>query len=189
MAAMANRPEEQALVERFCRGEDSAFDRIVEVHEAEVAALAYRLLGWPQDIDDVVQEVFVAAFKGLKRFRGDCSLRTWLFAITVSKCRTHRYRRLLRLRRVPMDEELHPFSDRGADGPAIDAESAMRIRRAVRALPAKYREAIVLRYLQGMETVDICDLLRITNNALQVRLNRARKQLREVLGDWIEQKS
>jgi RNA polymerase sigma-70 factor (ECF subfamily) len=108
MTAMANRPEEQALVERFCRGEDSAFDRIVEVHGAEVAALAYRLLGWRQDVDDVVQEVFVAAFKGLKRFRGDCSLRTWLFTITVSKCRTHRYRRLFRLRRVTMDnEELH----------------------------------------------------------------------------------
>ena len=189
MAAMANRPEEQALVERFCRGEDSAFDRIVEVHEAEVAALANRLLGWPQDVDDVVQEVFVAAFKGLKRFRGDCSLRTWLFTITVSKCRTHRYRRLFRLRRVTMDnEELHPSSDQGADGPVIDAESAMRVRRAVRALPAKYREAIVLRYLQGMEPAEICELLRITNNALQVRLNRARKQLKEILGEWIEQK-
>jgi RNA polymerase sigma factor (sigma-70 family) len=190
MSAMANRSEDEALVARFRRGEDSAFDRIIEVHGAEVAALAYRLLGWRQDADDVVQEVFIAAFKGLKRFRGDCSLRTWLFTITISKCRTHRYRRLLRFRQVAVDdEELHPSSDRGADGPAIDAEDAMRVRRAVRSLPAKYREAVALRYLQGMETAEICELLRISNNALEVRLNRARKRLREVLGEWVEQKS
>jgi RNA polymerase sigma-70 factor (ECF subfamily) len=188
MAAMANRPEDEALVERFCRGEDSAFDRIVEVHGAEVAALAYRLLGWQHDVDDVVQEVFVAAFKGLKRFRGDCSLRSWLFTITISKCRTHRYRRLFHLRRVTMDDEFHPSSDHGADGPIIEAENAMRVRKAVRALPVKYREAVVLRYLQGMELAEICALLRITTNTLQVRLNRARKQLKEVLGEWVEQK-
>jgi RNA polymerase sigma factor (sigma-70 family) len=190
MAAMVTRSEEQALVARFCRGDDSAFDRIMEVHGAEVAALAYRLLGWPQDVDDVVQEVFIAAFKGLKRFRGDCRLRTWLFTITVSKCRSHRYRGVFRLRRVTMEEEeLHPSSLRAADAPAIDAENAIRVRRAVRALPAKYREAVVLRYLQGMEIAEICELLRITNNSLQVRLNRARKQLKETLGEWVEQKS
>ncbi len=190
MAAMVDRSEDEALVARFRRGEDSAFDRIVEVHGAEVAALAYRLLGWRQDAEDVVQEVFIAAFKGLKRFRGACSLRTWLFTITISKCRTQRYRRLLRFRQVTMDEEdLHPSSERGAEGPVLDAENALRVRKAVRNLPAKYREAVALRYLQGMEIADICTLLRISNNVLQVRLNRARKQLREVLGKWVEQKS
>jgi RNA polymerase sigma-70 factor, ECF subfamily len=187
MSAMANRSEDEALVARFCRGEDSAFDRIVEVHEAEVAALAYRLLGWRQDADDVVQEVFIAAFKGLKRFRGDCSLHSWLFTITISKCRTHRFRRFLRLRRVPIeDDELHPSSGRGADGPAIEAENAVRVREAVRNLPVRYREAIVLRYLQGMEPAEICELLRISNNVLQVRLNRARKQLKEAMSKWME---
>jgi RNA polymerase sigma-70 factor, ECF subfamily len=187
MSAMVTRSEELALVERFCRGEDSAFDRIVEVHGAEVSALACRLLGWSGDADDVVQEVFIAAFKGLRRFRGDCSLRTWLFTITVSKCRTHRYRRVFRLRRVAVDDESpHLSCDRSAEVPLVDAENAVRVRTAVRALPAKYREAIVLRYLQGMEPAEICEMLRISANALQVRLNRARKQLKEVLGEWIE---
>ena len=66
MSAMAKVTEEQDLVERFRRGDDSAFDRIVEQHAAEVAALANRLLGWPGEVDDVVQEVFVAAFLGLQ---------------------------------------------------------------------------------------------------------------------------
>jgi hypothetical protein len=66
MSAMAKITEEQALVERFRRGDDSAFDRIVEWHSAEVAALANRLLGWPGDVDDMVQDVFVAAFVNLK---------------------------------------------------------------------------------------------------------------------------
>ena len=77
MSAMAKVTEELALVERFRRGDDSAFEEIVEQHAAEVAALANRLLGWPGDVDDVVQEVFVAAFLGLKKFRGESSLRTW----------------------------------------------------------------------------------------------------------------
>ena len=171
-------------MERFRRGDDSAFEQIVESYGAEIAAFANRLLGWPQDVEDVVQDVFVAAFKGLKRFRGDSSLRTWLFTITVSKCRTHRYKRFLRLRPLPTDgEECHPSSNVGSDGHAIDAETSLRVRKAVRTLPPKYREPIVLRYLQGLETTEICKLLRISTNSLHVRLNRAKKRLRETLGE------
>ncbi len=189
MAAMAKRSEEQTLVEQFRRGDDSAFDRIVERHGAEVAALANRLLGWPRDVDDVVQDVFVAAFVGLKRFRGECRLRTWLFTITVNKCRSHRFRRR-RLRVVTMEEAQAIESPGGAgDRVALDKETFAQVRRAVQVLPQKYREVVVLKYLQGLETPDICELLGLTVNTMQVRLNRARKRLREQLGDLIEEKS
>lgn len=190
MSAMAKVTEEQALVERFRRGDDSAFDRIVEQHAAEVAALANRLLGWPGDVDDVVQEVFVAALVGLRKFRGASSLRTWLFSITVNKCRRHRFRRLRRLRTVTMDEAGALESrDRAGDKAAMDQESFAGVRRAVQTLPQKYREIIVLRYLQGLETEEICSLLGITANVVQVRLNRARKRLKEQLGDSFEEES
>jgi len=189
MAAMAKESEEQALVERFRRGDDSAFDRIVERHGAEVAALANRLLGWPRDVDDVVQEVFVAAFLGLKQFRGACRLRTWLFTITVNKCRSHRFRRR-RLRVVTMEEAQAIESPGGAgDRAALEEETFAQVRRAVQVLPRKYREVVVLKYLQGLETTEICELLGLTVNTMQVRLNRARKRLREQLGDLIEEKS
>ncbi|MBN1362899.1 MAG: RNA polymerase sigma factor [Sedimentisphaerales bacterium] len=187
MAAMADRLQEQALVEQFRRGDDSAFDRIVERHAAEIAALANRLLAWPQDVDDVVQDVFVSAFTSLRRFRGDCRLRTWLFTITINKCRSYRHRRLARRREVTVDGQHDIPSDETAATEAIDTEGFARVRHAVQALPPKYREVVVLRYLEGLETAEICRLLRINANAVQVRLNRARKQLKDSLSGLVQE--
>jgi RNA polymerase sigma-70 factor (ECF subfamily) len=189
MAAMADRSQEQALVEQFRRGDDAAFDRIVERHGAEIAALANRLLAWPQDVDDVVQEVFVSAFTGLARFRGQCRLRTWLFTITINKCRSYRYRRLFRRREVAMDDIVQPCSDDNAATEAVDAEKLACVRRAVRALPPKYREVVVLRYLEGLETTEICRVLGINANAMQVRLSRAKSQLKDSLSELMQEKS
>lgn len=184
MSAMVKVPEEQILVERFRRGDDSAFDRIVEQHSTAVAALANRLLGWPGDVDDIVQDIFVAAFLGLKRFRGDCRLRTWLFTITVNKCRRCRFP----WRRPPflLDAEKLNGLDQAGDRAAMDKETFARVQRVVQGLPPRYREVIVLRYLEELEPGEISGLLGITVNAVQVRLNRARKRLRERLGDVLE---
>jgi RNA polymerase sigma-70 factor (ECF subfamily) len=182
MTAMAKETEEKTLVQRFRQGDDSAFDRIVEQYSAGVAALANRVLGWPQDVEDIVQDVFVAAFGGLKRFRGDCRLRTWLFTITINRCRSHRYRHVLRLRRTALEEAgAHLVSDDNGEQAALAHETLARVRRAVRALPAKYREVVALRYLQELETSEICEILGISANTMQVRLNRARKRLRQSL--------
>ena len=186
---MVETTEEQDLVARFRRGDDSAFDRIVEQHSAEIAALANRLLGWPGDVDDVVQEVFLAAFLALKRFRGDCRLRTWLFTITLNKCRSLRFRRR---RFLPAVAESNPEigigPGRSSDEAAMNEETFARVRRAVQALPAKYREVVVLKYLQGLDTAEACKLLGVTVNTMQVRLNRARNRLREHLGDLFEER-
>jgi RNA polymerase sigma factor (sigma-70 family) len=185
---MATIGEEQALVERFRRGDDSAFDRIVEQHSAAVAALANRLLGWPGDVDDLVQDVFVSAFVGLKTFRGQCRLRTWLYTITINKCRSRRLWRRRHSRPVAVDPEALGHLA-GGDKAAIDGETFGRVRRAVQALPGKYREVVVLRYLQGLEMSEISGLLGVKVNALQVRLNRAKKQLKEQLNELIEEDS
>jgi len=79
--------------------------------------------------------------------------------------------------------------DHGGDKPAIDEERSARVRRAVQVLPQKYREVVVLRYLQGLEIAEICELLGARVNAVQVRLNRAKKRLKEQLGDLLEEKS
>ena len=184
---MAERPDELALVERFRRGDDAAFDRIVAEHGAGIAALANRLLAWPHDVDDVVQEVFIAAFQSLPKFRGQCRLRTWLFTITVNKCRTHR-RRAGRNGILTSDEPPAEVNE-NAETKAMAAETFARVQRTVRALPPKYREVVVLRYLEGLETAEICDMLKINANAVQVRLNRARKHLRDALADLMQDES
>jgi RNA polymerase sigma-70 factor (ECF subfamily) len=179
---------DEFLVERFKAGDRSAFDKIVDKYSVSVAMLANRLLAWSGDVEDVVQDVFLAAFVGLKKFRGKSSLKTWLFTITINKCRTYRYRRMLRLRFFSKGDRKTP----GASAPAADrtimeAEKFSCVRRAVMALPAKYRETVVLRYLQELETDEICQVLGISKGNLNTRLSRAREQLKRGLAELAEE--
>jgi RNA polymerase sigma factor (sigma-70 family) len=184
---MAESADYELLVQQFQRGDESAFETIVEQYSAEIALLANRLLGWPGDVEDVVQDTFLAAFLGLKKFRFQCSLRTWLFTITINKCRAHRYKRMLRLRRFSQaDPKASSGSQRPADSAQMDSEAFEQVRRAVRALPATYREPIILTYLHGLAGDQVAQILGIKRNALQVRLNRARKRLKLNLADLME---
>ena len=179
---------DELLVEQFDRGDDSAFDRIVKEYSTDIAVLANRLLGWPGDVEDVVQDIFFAAFLGLKKFRCECSLKTWLFTITINKCRSHRYKRMLHLRLFSRAaDKISSAPARATDKTPMDSETFDRIRRAVTALPAKYREPVVLRYLQELPTDKISRILGISENALQVRLSRARKRLKQDLAELIEE--
>ena len=183
---MAKTLDDELLVEKFSRGDESAFDRIVEEHSADIAVLANRLLGWPGDVEDLVQEVFLAAFLGLKKFRCECSLKTWLFTITINKCRSYRYKRMLYLRFFSQPADKASIVGARADSKTLmDAETFDRVRCAVAALPAKYREPVVLRYLQELGSDETARILGISKNALQVRLSRARKRLSQDLAGLI----
>jgi len=178
---------DKLLVKQFNRGDDSAFDRIVEENSAEIAAFANQLLGWPGDVDDIIQDIFFAAFLGLKKFRCDCSIKTWLFTITINKCRTYRHKQMLRLKLLLKTAGQIPLaSNRAADKTMTDKETFNRVRRAVKALPPKYREPVVLKYLQELPADKIVKILGISKNALQVRLNRARQRLKKDLAELIE---
>ena len=190
MVAMAETNDDERLVGQFNQGDESAFDQIVERYAADVAALANRLLGWPGDVEDVTQEVFLSAFVGLKRFRCDCRLKSWLFTITINKCRSYRHKRKLRqFQTIPIPTNdvgmrLPPLAETGKS--AMDAEDFQRVRRAVARLPAKYREPVVLRYLQELPTEEIARILGVSKGTLHVRLSRARECLRQELTELIE---
>jgi RNA polymerase sigma-70 factor (ECF subfamily) len=178
---------DELLVRQFNNGDDSAFDRIVERYSADIAALANRLLAWPGDVDDVVQDIFLAALLGLKKFRGECSLKTWLFTITINECRNYRYRQVLRLKIFSKAAEKKSVSPADpVDKRAMDKDTFDRMRRAIKALPAKYREPLMLRYLQELSTKEIAEILGISQNTLQVRLTRARKRLKKDLTGLME---
>ncbi len=183
---MAETIEDELLVEKFSRGDESAFDRIVERYSTDVGILANRLLGWPGEVEDVCQEVFLAAYLGLKKFRCDYSLKSWLFTITINKCRSHRRRRLLRLRTSSRAAVKDKVSKRSAGDNPVDTEAFSRVRNAVAALPAKYREPVVLKYLEELDTDEIARVLDMSQNALHVRLSRARERLRHELKKLIE---
>ncbi len=184
---MAEMIDDELLVEQFSRGDESVFDRFVERYSPDVGALANRLLGWPGEVEDVSQEVFLAAYLGLKRFRCQCSLKSWLFTITINKCRSHRRKQLLHLRSSSRaaDKTPSPSAQMPHENP-MDAETFNRVRSAVAALPARYREPVVLRYLQELPTDEIAQILGISRNALHVRLSRAREHLKGNLNKHIE---
>jgi RNA polymerase sigma-70 factor (ECF subfamily) len=184
---MTGTTEDGFLVEQFRRGDESAFAGIIELYSADVAELANRLLGWPGDVEDIMQDIFFAAFLGLKKFRCDCSLKTWLFTITINKCRSYRYKRLLHIKSFSkISVKTSGSVIHAADQSTMDTEIYERIRQAVAVLPAKYREPIVLKYLQELPTEQIGQILGLSQNALHVRLSRAREQLRKNLSGFIE---
>lgn len=184
---MAETINDEFLVEQFNRNKESAFENIIERYSTDVAALANRLLGWPGDVEDITQEVFLAAFVGLKKFRCDCSLKTWLFTITINKCRSYKYKRLIRLQRFPKVTDKAPVSpDSDAHNELMKTETFERVRNAIAMLPTKYREAVVLRYLQELPSNQISEILGITKNTLHVRLNRAREYLKQELAALME---
>lgn len=166
---------------------DVILESLISSYSADILRLANRLLGWPGDVDDIVQDVFLAAYTGLDKFRGESEMKTWLFSITINKCRTNRYKKMLSLK------FLEKFSEkfRGLTVPSAIEKPMMdeiceSVRGAVSSLPVKYREAVVLKYLQELKTDEIMQVLGITENTLNVRLSRAKKILNRKLSGLIE---
>ncbi len=168
--------DEDRLTTGLVAGDAAIFDQLVWRHQDRVARLARRLLAWPADVDDVVQEVFLAVWVHRERFRGRSSLSTWLTTITVNKCRNHERNRLLRLRliRQPAVVEAGRPTNRP---PPLDTGAFARVQDGIRALPRRYREVVVLRYLEEMPVRDIGEVLGISEGAAHVRLSRAKDRL------------
>lgn len=153
-------------------------------HQPRIAALARRLLGWQDELDDVVQEVFVTALQALPRFRGDCELGTWLYRITVHQCRRYQRRRVWqrRLRLGFLDHAARPAVPT-SDAASLSHERHAAVREAVARLPMRDREVVVLRHLEGLAIAEIAQIVGCRQNAVEVRLSRARARLSEVLRD------
>jgi RNA polymerase sigma-70 factor (ECF subfamily) len=177
---------DELLARQFSAGDNAAFERIVRQNSTEIAALANRLLGWCGDVEDVVQDIFFSAFQARKKFKGNCSIRTWLFTITLNKCRTRRYKRMLRQKSFSKLAQKDPKAHAGSDQRLVESETFEKVRDAVKALPVKYREPIVLRYLQELAIDDIAEILALSRNAVEVRLTRARTMLKQDLAGLIE---
>ena len=171
------------LVAAAQAGDREAFDELVRVTYAESYTLALRLTGNEEDARDVVQEAYLRAFRGLKRFRGDAQFSTWMYRITANCAATHLSKR--NKHRHELLDDTDPIAD---DRPAVDPQmqadaSALRTRLtvALEALPPKLRQVVVLRDIYDLPHEAIAAELGISETAAKVRLHRARKKLREDL--------
>ncbi len=124
------------------------FELILREHQAYVTRLAHRLLGWSGDVEDVVQDVFVAVMEHRSRFCGRSSLRTWITSITVNRCRQYRRRqRLLSKWFSRAQRQTRLSCNDNPDDILDEQEQTARLQQAMATLPIRYRDVLVLRYL------------------------------------------
>jgi RNA polymerase sigma-70 factor (ECF subfamily) len=164
-------------------GDRTAFDDLVRATYADMYTLAYRLTGNEEDARDVVQDAYLRAYKGLKRFRGDARFSTWMYRITANCASTYLAKRN-RAGHDELDDET-PIADVRPDhDPALQAAASYdrdRVARAVAELPPRLRAVVVLRDVYDLPHEAIAAELGISEAAAKVRLHRARRKLRERL--------
>lgn len=179
MAHMKTEMDE--LVTRARGGERDAFDELVRRTHADTYTLAFRLTGNEEDAHDVVQEAYLRAYRGLKRFRGDAQFSTWMYRITANCANTLTSRRS----RHRHDELPDTVADTDLErDPAARADAlALReaLEEAMEDLSPRLRAVVVLRDVYELPHEDIALELGISETAAKVRLHRARHQLKERL--------
>lgn len=170
-------PSDAALIAAWQGGDEQAAAQLVRRH-AQALARFLAAAGAPEsDLDDVVQEAFVRAFRALAQFRGHCQFRTWLFTIGGNVLKDAR-RRAQRVRVVPLGEEL-PARDGDPYERAVAGEAERRLEEGLRRLPRLQREVFLLRAQQGLEYEEIAAALGTTPGAARVHYHHAVKQLKE----------
>lgn len=183
-------PPERDLVRRAAKGDPSAFDHLFTTHKDSVYAYLWHLLdGDAEVVEEAVGSVFLSAFRGLSRFRGESAFSTWLYRIAVNEARRC-HRRLLARNRFRLVMLLDSACDARSDGLDPEAQFLREdrhrgIRLAVRALPEPYRTPVILRYAAGMSSVEVGEVLGRPAGTIRYQLSRAMQMLRERLGvEW-----
>lgn len=183
---------EAALIARCSAGDEVACSDLVEQHQRMVYQLALHLLGDHNEALDVSQEVFLRVFRTLGTFKGQSSLRTWIYRIVVNQAwnRQRWWRRRRQGDQVSLDEHVRARGERAFRdaGPAPDRlldqkETADRVWRALEQLPFEQRTAIVLREIDGLSYEEIAFSLGVAGGTVKSRLARAREALRAQLVD------
>jgi RNA polymerase sigma-70 factor (ECF subfamily) len=177
---------EAALVQRCAAGDEGAFAELVGENQRMVVQLALNLLGDRDEALDLSQDVFLRVFRTIGSFRGQSSLKTWIYRIVVNQARNrHRFwRRRHRADQVSLDAhvaahgDFRSTADTGPDRVLAQKELASRLKSALNGLPFDQRTAIVLREVDGLSYEEIAFSLGVAVGTVKSRLTRARQTLR-----------
>jgi len=185
---------ETQFIERLKRGDAAAFEVLVAERSGEIYGLLYRLTENSEDARDLTQETFLRAFQSMEHFRGDADLRTWIYRIAINQAR-NRWRWWRRRRRdstVSLDSTDERGSqlltgtlpaDRGntPEQETLAHERERVLRAALLTLGGAYREAVILRDIEGLSYEEVAATLRISIGTVKSRLARGRSELRRKL--------
>lgn len=190
---MSSNLSDAELVGRFKEGDRDAYSEIVRRYQDRVYSLCFRWMGDREVAEEVAQDVFLALFKSLSRFRGDAQLSTWVYRVVINHCKNRRlYRRRRKMEQHEALEGPAPEQDEGPrrqladEGPGTDAplhakEANEVLNHALAQLDDEQRHIIVLRDVQDLSYEEIADILGLARGTVKSRLHRARGSLTRIL--------
>jgi RNA polymerase sigma-70 factor, ECF subfamily len=170
------------LAARCRAGDAGAFEELYRQHARRLFGLVTRMLGSADEAEDLLQEVFLQAYRKLSGFRGDSALGTWLYRLTMNHCLDH-----LRGRQAKMSRATESLDDGSVDEPAAasplvpTAINRVDLERAIERLPDGARAAFLLHDVEGFEHREIAQILGISEGTSKSQVHKARMKLRAIL--------
>jgi RNA polymerase sigma-70 factor (ECF subfamily) len=170
------------LAKRCRNGDAGAFEELYRQHAGRLYNLAFRMAGTAQEAEDLLQDVFLHAYRKLGSFRGDSSLGTWLYRLGMNQCLDH-----LRGRQAKMNQATQSLEDEGTQEPAAPmptmpvAVNRLDLERAIGRLPEGCRAAFLLHDVEGFEHHEVAAILGISEGTSKSQVHKARLKLRAML--------
>lgn len=185
---------EDLFLERLRRGEAAAYEQLVAEFSGDIYALLFRLTSDSEEARDLSQETFLRAFQSINRFRGDASLKTWIYRIAINQAR-NRWRWWRRRKRdvtvsldatddqrdQPLAATLRNDNSLSPEQAALAKEREAQLHGALLSLRSSYREAVILRDVEGFSYDEIAATLQISIGTVKSRISRGRLELRQRL--------
>jgi len=179
---------EEQLIQKLIERDEDVFDTLIRRHQKMVFSIAYSMTGNIEDAEDITQEVFISAFKGIKGFKGRSSLKTWLYRITINACRRHRrkssFRRIFSLNFLNRegDEGVYEIEDpHTPENHLMEKEKWKLINDAIKKLPSRQKEVFLLKHQEGLRLSEIAEVLGCPLGTVKANLFKAIKNLKNYM--------
>jgi len=171
-------------LDKLRSGEAKEFNKLTFMLTGKVLNLAYHLTGNKEDAEDITQEVFLAVFKGIANFKGASEVSTWVYSITVNKCK-EKTRRDLRQKRkginVPLEKVDSYLRSQNTDVELIQLEEEARMRNILQRIPENQRIAFTMFTMEEFSYLEIAQAMNLSLSAVESLLFRARVNLKKII--------
>ena len=167
------------LIARCREGDREGYYQIYRLYKRAMFNAAFRITGTTEEAEDVLQEAFIAAFRGLEFYRGDAPIGAWLKRIVVNKAITCLKKK--RWERLPEHSGWDVPAEDTEDGEERFPASVQEVKAAIQALPGGYRTVLSLYLLEGYDHAEIAEILGISESTSKSQFNRSKKKLKEIL--------
>ncbi len=167
-----------SLIKRFIDGEESVFGELLKRHKDKVRNIIYITLTNSDLVDDIAQEVFITVYRNLKNFRFESQFTTWIYRITINKCKDHLRKKNIRRIFLPLNDEVEEPVFESVNE---DSDIKQIVRDTIAALPDKLRIPLVLKDIEGFSYQEIAESMDCEIGTVKSRIFRAREALKKLL--------